>query len=133
MTLRMSPEQYAALQSRHGDAPLTLPWPPSINHYWRHTRNGHYISAEGKAYRDAVRAIVAAGGAQTLSWRVAVTIAAYPPDRRRRDIDNVLKALLDALTHAGLWTDDEQIDDLRIVRDRVVAPGRVSVTARVMA
>ena len=133
MTLRMSPEQYAALQARHGDAHLTLPWPPSINHYWRHTRNGHYISAEGKAYRDRVRTAVALAGAQTLAGRVAVTIAAYPPDRRKRDLDNVLKALLDALTHAGLWTDDEQIDDLRIVRDRVVAPGRVSVTARVMA
>jgi crossover junction endodeoxyribonuclease RusA len=129
----MSPEQYAALQSRHGDAPLTLPWPPSINHYWRHARGKHYISAEGKAYRDTVRDVLAAGRAQTLSGRVAVTIVANPPDRRKRDLDNVLKALLDALTHAGLWTDDEQIDDLRIVRDRVVAPGRVAVTARVMA
>jgi len=129
----MSPEQYAALQARHGDAPLTLPWPPSINHYWRHARGRHYISEQGKQYRDTVQAIVAAGRSQTLTGRVAVSIVAYPPDRRRRDVDNVLKALLDALTHAGLWLDDEQIDDLRIVRDRVVAPGRVSVTARVMA
>lgn len=38
------------------------------------------------------------------------------PDRRRRDLDNMPKALFDGLTHAGVWTDDSQIDDLRIVR-----------------
>lgn len=33
---------------------ITLPMPPSVNHYWRHGRNGTYISAEGKAYRAEV-------------------------------------------------------------------------------
>ena len=34
----------------------------------------------------------------------------------RRDLDNLLKGLLDALTHAGLWLDDSQVADLRIRR-----------------
>ncbi|EGM8635893.1 RusA family crossover junction endodeoxyribonuclease, partial [Escherichia coli] len=34
----------------------------------------------------------------------------------RRDLDNILKAPLDALTHAGLLMDDEQFDEINIVR-----------------
>jgi Holliday junction resolvase RusA-like endonuclease len=36
------------------------------------------------------------------------------PDRRRRDVDNLLKSLLDGLGHAGVYEDDSQIQDLRI-------------------
>lgn len=50
---------------------------------------------------------------------MAMFISLYPPDRRKRDIDNVLKALLDALQHAGCYEDDSQLDDLRIVRCEV--------------
>ena len=52
------------------------------------------------------------------------------PDRRRRDIDNVGKALLDALQHAGCFDDDEQIDVLHIERRTVIKGGacRVVVT-----
>ena len=38
------------------------------------------------------------------------------PDKRRRDLDNLLKATLDSLTHAGVWSDDSQIDALSIRR-----------------
>jgi crossover junction endodeoxyribonuclease RusA len=38
------------------------------------------------------------------------------PDKRRRDLDNILKALLDGLTHSGVWGDDSQVVDLRIVK-----------------
>ncbi|SFY16614.1 RusA family crossover junction endodeoxyribonuclease, partial [Azotobacter vinelandii] len=37
------------------------------------------------------------------------------------------KCLCDSLTHAGLWGDDSQIDDLRIVRGPVVKGGKITV------
>tara|TARA_R100001594_G_scaffold104467_1_gene139064 strand:+ start:3456 stop:3713 length:258 start_codon:yes stop_codon:yes gene_type:complete len=71
---------------------------------------------------------VLAEGMPTLSGRLKVKIDAYMPDKRRRDLDNITKALLDALSHANLFEDDEQIDDLHLIRMGVEKPGRVEVT-----
>lgn len=101
---------------------LVLPYPPSVNTYWRHVTKGPLagctlISERGRDYRRAVaETLLAARVASLGATRVRVEIEARMPDKRRRDLDNVPKAVLDALTHAGLWWDDEQIDDLRIWR-----------------
>ncbi|EOO6190302.1 RusA family crossover junction endodeoxyribonuclease, partial [Escherichia coli] len=41
--------------------------------------------------------------------------------------DNILKAPLDALTHAGVLIDDEQFDEINIVRGKPVSGGRLGV------
>ncbi|MGG8872871.1 RusA family crossover junction endodeoxyribonuclease, partial [Escherichia coli] len=41
--------------------------------------------------------------------------------------DNILKAPLDALTHAGVLMDDEQFDEINIVRGQPVSGGRLGV------
>lgn len=104
---------------------LVLPWPPSINHYWRHARGRHYISNEGEAYRSGVKRRFQ--GDRFGEARVSVEIIAHPPDRRRRDLDNVLKALLDSLAHAGVYADDSQIDRLSVRRSEMVPGGMVVV------
>lgn len=38
-----------------------------------------------------------------------VWLEAYPPDKRRRDIDNLLKAVFDSLQKSGIILDDSQI------------------------
>ncbi len=40
---------------------------------------------------------------------IAIRIDIAPPDDRRRDCDNVQKAVLDALQHAGVFWDDSQV------------------------
>jgi crossover junction endodeoxyribonuclease RusA len=45
---------------------------------------------------------------------VKVDIAYTQPDRRIRDLDNLAKAVLDSLTHAGAWEDDAQVHDLHV-------------------
>lgn len=59
--------------------------------------------------------------------RVKINVRVYPPDRRKRDIDGYLKALLDSLTHAGVWLDDEQVDSIYITRGEVVKGGKAVV------
>ena len=114
---------------------ITLPWPPTVNNYWQRNADGSIrISKEGKSFREAVCwAIMEKSLGAGLASLVKVSIEAYAPDNRRRDIYNVLKALLDALTHAGVWRDDDQVDDLRIrwMRDaagKKIIGGMVKVT-----
>ena len=109
---------------------IELPYPPSVNGYWRTFQNRQIISAKGRKYRlDAVAAVLSQGRGKTLAGRLQVVIELFVPDRRRRDISNVIKATEDAITAAGVWKDDEQIDDLRIVRAGYEPPkGRVVLT-----
>lgn len=96
---------------------IELPWPPSVNHYWRHTKNGHYISLEGSIYRETVFWSTASFRNRfSAQERLSVYIDAFPPDKRKRDLDNILKSLLDALQKSGVYQDDSQIDNLTIVR-----------------
>lgn len=104
-----------------------LPYPPSINHYWRRVGGRTLISREGRRYRNRVCALLAARGVRPWSGRLAVRLDVYPPDRRRRDLDNVQKALLDALAHGGAYEDDSQIDRLEVERCGVEPPGHVNV------
>lgn len=106
---------------------LELPYPPSINHYWRRVGDRTLISRGGRAFRRSVQAALAARGVRPLAGRLAITIDLHPPDRRRRDLDNALKALLDALEHGGAYGDDAQIDDLHIRRGACLPGGRVCV------
>ena len=89
------------------------------------------LNPRAKAYREEVIDTIGKGHT-TLTGGLQVQVQAYMPDKRKRDLDNTLKAVFDAMTHAGVWKDDSQIDDLRIVRSGVEAPGRVLVTVRQM-
>ena len=107
---------------------LELPWPPSLNHYWRNVNGQTLISSEGRAYRRSVASyVIVQRKGEVMDCRLSVHIIAYPPDKRRRDLDNMLKAALDALAHAGVYEDDSQIDDLHIVRGAKEEGGRLSV------
>ena len=91
---------------------LDLPYPPSINHYWRHVGPRTLISREGRTFRTNVCALLGGGGPRKppAGGRIALCMDAFPPDRRRRDLDNIQKPVLDALQHAGVYEDDSQID-----------------------
>jgi len=109
---------------------LDLPWPPSVNHYWRRAGRVIHVSAEGKAYRKTVAMECIRQRCRSHDGELCVSIEAYPPDRRRRDLDNVLKSLLDSLQHGGAYEDDSQISRLAIVRCDRKKGGRVRVTIR---
>lgn len=106
---------------------LILPWPPSVNNYWMSSGNMRYISKRGRVFRQAVAEECATQGAQSLEGRLAVHVALFPPDKRKRDVDNVLKALLDACEHAGCYESDSQIDELHVVRQEIRTSGSCTI------
>ena len=105
-----------------------LPYPPSVNHYWRRVGARTLISRAGRAFRERVCSLLAARRIDPLDGPLAVQIEIFPPDHRRRDIDNLQKALLDALQHGGAYHDDSQIVSLCITKCEVVPDGRTLVT-----
>lgn len=52
----------------------------------------------------------------TLTGALRVDIEAAAPDRRPRDLDNLLKVPLDALQAAGVYADDRQIAEPHVTR-----------------
>ena len=109
--------------------PLTLPYPPSVNHYWRRVGLHTLISREGRTFRRNVCSLLGGGMRKPpSSGRIALAMDAFPPDRRRRDLDNIQKPVLDALEHAGVYADDSQIDLLVTRRREAVPDGRLLVT-----
>lgn len=114
------------------DKPITLvlPWPPSANHHWRFTGAKVLISAAGRRYRKNVEAAVVEQLGiyhEPFAGRLRVVIGASPPDRRQRDLDNLLKSTLDALQHASVYDSDSQIDQLAINRSKVIEGGQLGV------
>lgn len=111
---------------------LTLPFPPSVNGYWRHPSKGqlagrHLISEKGRQYRRAVADFVTLHRIGRVTGRLSVSIEVFPPDRRKRDLDNLPKGVLDSLAHAGVIADDGDIDSLLIERKGIHKGGMVRV------
>ena len=107
---------------------IVLPWPPSINRYYRTFQGRILISKDGRKYR--ARVAQETTGLPMLPGRLAVEIHAFPPDRRKRDLDNIQKALLDSIEHAGLIEDDANIDYLLTIRKHIVPDGSVFIHLR---
>lgn len=99
---------------------IVIPYPPaSGNHQHGRSARRTFLRPEIVAYRLAVKLEVAKQVPlkdRPLTGDLIVTIVSHPPDRRRRDLDNLKKPVGDALTHAKLWNDDYQICELTIIR-----------------
>lgn len=97
---------------------ITLPMlPPTVNHYGkRRAGGGTYLSDEVHVWRKYVWTALREVGAHTApDGDLAITITLTYGDKRKRDIDNHIKATLDALALA-LDFDDHRVARLTVAR-----------------
>lgn len=109
------------------DKPITLPWPPSYNRYWRNGRNGGFISKEGMAFKVAAQdaLLQQLDQREVLEGAVRVDIHLFRPIMAG-DIDNRAKVVLDAL-QGFCYVDDKQVCELHMYRHEDKKEPRVEV------
>ena len=112
---------------------LILPFPPTINSYYGTIKTGkfykQYIKQAGKHYRtQVITHINSLDIPLHANIPLSVSILLNFPTNHRNDLDNRLKALLDALTHSEVWEDDSLIDELIVRRGEVIKGGIATVT-----
>lgn len=96
---------------------LVLGWPPSVNHYWKRTKSGGMaVSPKGNTFIRCVNSQWIVYKCEnriyinTLYYDMLhITIKAIPPDGRKRDLDNIMKATFDAIVKAKIIEDDSNI------------------------
>lgn len=116
---------------------LRVPYPPTANTFYRHVSiRGSVrvlISKKGREYQAAVARSLPRG-LRPIRDRIKLTVTFCRKDRVSVDLGNLDKALLDALTKAGVWADDSLIDDQRFIRGPVDTggPGYAEVEIEVL-
>lgn len=95
---------------------ITLPYPPSVNRLWRAKKGGGvYRSAEYVSWQKAAAWELAVQvKSRSIRGRYRLTIEAVAPDKRRRDLANLEKALSDALVAAHVIEDDSLCQELHM-------------------
>ena len=107
-----------------------LPFAPSLNRYYRHVGPRVLISREGRKYRRMVVSRIG-GLYPKFLGRLAISAEIYPPDNRKRDLDNCfIKSTQDALQAAGLYEDDSQIKEIHLWMRDPIPGGLVHVTIK---
>ena len=100
---------------------LILPFPPSVNTYWRHPNKGAFagkslISAAGRKFQSAACAAIVEQLRRLpkpTSAPASVEIVLFPPDNR---------------IHAGVWEDDSQVKRMLVEWGPVIPEGKVEIT-----
>lgn len=112
---------------------LTLNYPPSVNTYWGFHGHRRYLTKKANDFKAHVSEKVIESCAPKLGKaRIELTITLCPPDKRTRDLDNVLKCLIDAICQAGVFDDDEQVDVLMVQRGEITKGGKALVMIEVL-
>ncbi len=116
---------------------LELPLPPSINHYHgkrsikpkggTNYRVRVFVTPAGKAFLREVRALVLAAGCPSfgkaeVAVRLDISLPSNCGDHHNRE-----KPLLDALEDSGVFENDKQVVDLRVVKVPPTKGGRAWV------
>jgi crossover junction endodeoxyribonuclease RusA len=102
--------------------------PPSVNAYWRNFHGRTILSKSARDYKQTVKEYVLINKIPSFgNARLQAIITIFPKDRRKQDLDNRLKSLLDSLGNAGVFDDDSQFDKIEIGRGMIKLGGGCTI------
>lgn len=115
-----------------------FPFPPSVNHYYRSIPlKGKgcrmLLSKPGRLFKRKIKDVITEasysdnGRLMPYAGRLKITYYFYPPDKRKRDISNYVKALEDAMQDGGAFLNDSQVDFFSVERGHPIPGGRAVV------
>lgn len=112
---------------------FTIPGKPQPKQRPRFGKGRTYTSKETSTYEAvvAMSALMARPRGWDKSARYRVEILAVFGDRRRRDLDNVVKSILDGC-NVTVWNDDSQVDEIEIKRGYDKAEPRAEILVSII-
>jgi crossover junction endodeoxyribonuclease RusA len=109
-------------------ASLQVPLPPSVNTYWRNFHGRTILSKAARDYKQTIKEYVLINKMPSFgNARLQAIITIFPKNRRKQDLDNRLKSLLDSLGSAGVFDDDSQFDKIEIARGVIKTGGGCTI------
>ncbi len=103
--------------------------PRSTNHIYKFFRSRMYMTAEGRALKRSyqLQAKLQFGNKSIITNPLALKIILFFNDKRKRDIDNYNKILLDSMSGI-VYEDDVQIQTLTIAKQYDKKQPRIEIT-----
>lgn len=106
---------------------LTLPYPPSMNRIWRHAHGRTYKAKDAQTYQLVAQARARAMGlSEPLTGPIRLWVSLHPPGKKSIDLDNSMKAAIDALNGIA-WMDDSQLVEILARKAEPVKAGALIV------
>ena len=109
---------------------FNLAYPPSVNTlYFTGFDKKRHLSKKGRAYKKNLYGDVLEqhGIFKPLTGPLSAIIKVWVPDKRKRDLDNTFKIILDSLKDANVFIDDDQIVEIHGYKLEKVKGGKCEV------
>lgn len=114
----MSPHSRKYRKERRLHMEMALPFPPSVNALYIPCRSRIILSKKAREFHALFAQVLHQQGHPGMATGfLEVEVWACPPNRRARDVDNLLKALFDALQKTEVFENDSQIKSVHAVMD----------------
>ncbi len=115
-------------------ASIILPFPPSVNSLFRNVTGrdgkprGRVVTKKYKAWREeAAQALFEQEPIARFTGPISLTLALGRPDKRKRDISNLVKAVEDLIVTHGIIADDSDVQRLSVYWTHGVHGCRVEI------
>lgn len=109
---------------------ITLPFPPSTNGLYKNVKGGRVKTAGYLAWQVLATLQLRQQAPQRVEGRYRLALTLDAPDARRRDADNLIKAVSDLLVSQGVISDDHMAQAISVEWSDLPPkkPGAVRIT-----